>query len=83
MPLAVVFVVTVVAPSAMLVLIGLPVYESVSGTLAVILSTMREHGFLAGFEIAIPFLGAAATSILVRARYSIAMGRDANAPRHL
>ncbi len=82
-PLVVVFFVTTVIPIAILVWLGLPVYGSVSAALAAFLSTLSEHGWLAGFEIVIPFFGAVAMAILVRSRYNIAMDRDAKRTHHL
>ena len=76
-PLAVVFVVTLVFPIAVLLAIGMPVYHSWSSTAASLYASLRDHGQFWGLELFAPLLAAAAGAFVLRWRSNIAVKRDA------
>jgi hypothetical protein len=75
-PLVIVFLVSFAFPVAVLLLIGMPVYGSLSASAAMILESYRKFGQLSGLELLIPFLVALVVAVTYK-RSNIAVKRDA------
>ena len=73
-PLVVVFTITILFPVGILLLIGLPVYGTLSATIGMILESYRKYGQLWGLEMFVPFL-IALVVMLVHRRSNIAVNK--------